>query len=74
MNDNQTQLIRMHLLEGKSITNKKAFELFGCTRLSARIYDLRHKYGMNIVTIDRVGKTRYGDTCIYAEYRLKKEN
>lgn len=74
MHDNQTALIKKHLLEGKSITNKQAFEIFGCTRLSAKIYDLRHKHGMDIVTIDRLGKTRYGDRCVYAEYRLKKEN
>ena len=61
-----------HLNEKGSITSMEAFQLFGATRLSAIIFDLR-KLGYPIETYDVVGKTRYGDTCVYAKYVLNRE-
>jgi len=37
----QNQLILDHLNAGRSLTPLEALNLFGCFRLSARIYDLR---------------------------------
>lgn len=37
----QTARIIRHLESGKSITPLQALNLFGCLRLSARIYDIR---------------------------------
>lgn len=61
--------IRNHLTKRKSITSMQAFELYGCTRLSAKIFDLR-KQGWVIDSIPQVGETRYGDTCQYVKYRF----
>ena len=55
MNDNlnvpecasQNDKIRAWLLDGRSITSWQAIMMFGCTRLSARIFNLREE-GMDI--------------------------
>lgn len=49
--DSQNNLILNHLLSGKSITSWDSIQLFRCTRLSARIWDLRHK-GYRIEEVD----------------------
>lgn len=64
-------MILAHMLKHKSITSMQAFELFGVTRLSARIYDLReqgHKTGM--VWDESVN--RYGHPCRYGRYFIEK--
>ena len=38
--ESQEKQIRDYLLTGKSLTSLQALHLFGCLRLSARIYDL----------------------------------
>ena len=65
---NQTQQVKQHLMSGRSITSYQAFELYGITRLSAKIHELR-KAGMDIDTIDREIVDRYGDKKVIAEYR-----
>lgn len=57
-----------HPLTG--LTSAQAFELFGVTRLSARIHDLRNK-GYKIDTLMLDGKTRFGEPCRYAKYIYK---
>jgi hypothetical protein len=47
---NQNARIRAHLEAGHSITPLDALELFGCLRLSARIYDLKAD-GLKIASI-----------------------
>ena len=66
---NQMECIRKHLVEHKTITSMEAFKLYGCTRLSAKIFDLRNS-GWVIGTIDTEGTTRFGDTCHYATYKF----
>ena len=60
----QTEQIRNHLLEGKSITPMDALREYGCFRLAARIDELR-KEGLEIKTTKekRNGKA-------YARYAL----
>ena len=70
---NQTQAIKKYLEEGNTITSMEAFKKFGCTRLSAKIFDLRAK-GFIIDSIQCTGTTRYGDECRYVMYRKKKKN
>lgn len=73
---NQTQAILSHLKIGKHITSMQAFELYGITRLSAKICELR-KRGYNIQTIKHKTTTRFGNSSHYFEYYLaeeKKEN
>jgi hypothetical protein len=47
--DSQTALIKGWLLNGRSITQLDALNIFGCFRLSARIANLREE-GFDIVT------------------------
>lgn len=47
--DSQTALIKGWLLNGYSITQLDALNMFGCFRLSARIANLREQ-GLDIVT------------------------
>ena len=67
----QTSEIKKYLLTHKrGITSKQAFELFGATRLSAIIYELRNRHGLNIVAEDKEVKTRYGRNTIVSNYKL----
>ena len=47
--DSQTALIKGWLLNGKSITQLDALNMFGCFRLAARIADIREQ-GLDVVT------------------------
>ena len=60
----QTEMIRAHLLEGKSITPLDALSEYGCFRLAARIDELR-KEGLHINTEK---ETRNGKA--YARYSM----
>lgn len=67
----QNRAVLNYLESHSGITSKQAFEIFGITRLSARISDLRGE-GYNISTINRDGLNRWGHKTRYAEYRLVK--
>lgn len=68
----QTNAILNHLEAGNTITSKEAFELYGATRLSAIIHNLRNRgYIIHTIMID--GKTRFGDSTKYAKYYLVRE-
>lgn len=58
-----------HLKVKGSITSLEAFELYGATRLSAIIFELRKK-GYNIKTKDGTCIDRYGHRCNFAKYVL----
>ena len=45
----QCACLLSELRKGRAITALDALELCGCLRLSARIHDLRHKFGVEIV-------------------------
>ena len=64
----QTAKIRAHLESGKTITALEALSLYGCLRLSGRIYDLTHDEGLNIDSqmVNRNGKR-------VAEYSLQMQ-
>lgn len=69
---NQREVVAKYLsTHKKGITSYEAFEKFNITRLSAVIYDLKHKFGMDIETDTCFVDTQYGRTQ-YARYRLKK--
>jgi hypothetical protein len=60
----QTTAIIQYLEDGNRLTPLLALRLFGCMRLSARIYDLREMgYGIKTKLVTRRDKT-------YAEYSL----
>lgn len=68
----QRKQILEHLKKHGKITSMEAIELFGCTRLSGRIHDLRAE-GYTILTEMTEGKTRSGHPCRYATYYLDRE-
>lgn len=69
--DTRTQcaLIRDALLKGRILTPLDALREFGCFRLGARIWDLRHRFGLAIRT--EYQKTAGGKRI--AAYSIRKE-
>ncbi len=67
--------IRAHLERYGVIGAREARDLYGCERLGARIWDLRHMPdgGMNIRTERVKTKNRFGQRCIYALYYYDRE-
>jgi len=55
----------------KGITNWDAYREFSCTRLSARIFDLREE-GHNIITVQEKNFNQFGHTTNYARYILNE--
>ena len=57
----------------EGLTSLEAYQMFGTTRLSARIHNLRKNH--NIETVMQEWVNRYGETVSYARYyyRGKKE-
>ena len=68
---NQNEIILNHLRKNKGITSMDAFELYGITRLSARIHDLREE-GYEISMIWEYATNRYGNQVKYGKYFLIK--
>ena len=66
----QTGDVLAHLIKYGKITTYEANKKYGCTRLSARIFDYRAK-GYEIETERAVVKNRYGNPAPIAVYRLK---
>lgn len=58
-----------HLKSTGSITSMEAFQLYGITRLSARVFELKKK-GYHIVKTMEVYHNRYGEPVKYARYML----
>lgn len=70
---NKTLAVKKHLETVGHITSLEAFQLFGATRLSAIIYNLRNAYGMNIRNKTNKTKDRFGHICYFDTYVLVKE-
>lgn len=68
---NKTQMVLDHLKDYGTITSLEAFELYGATRLSAIIYNLRNR-GCKIDTIDTPFTDRFGTKSIYGKYVLNE--
>ena len=64
----QNEMLLHHMREHGSITTMEAFSLYGVTRISARVWEMRHA-GHNV---DKVMETNdNGKT--YARYFLKED-
>ena len=68
----QTRQIYRHLMTGKSITSMAAWTDYGITRLSARIWELRHEYAIKIKAKKMPVKTRLGETTTIVEYSMEE--
>lgn len=63
----QTNAILNHLQTKGSITSLEAINLYGATRLSAIIFELRKHY---IITMEwQSGTNRFGQSCRYGVYK-----
>lgn len=71
--DRQSLLILQYMKTHKTITTFEAFKYCGCSRLSARIWDLRNKYGYNIGTTPRKVRTAAGTHTSVNAYYLEAE-
>ena len=69
----QTERIYTHILAYGSITQKEAYDLYGCFRLASRICDLKRR-GYRIGKVMEEGKNRYGEPERHARYFLLKED
>ena len=65
----KTQQVLNHLITKGKIDSWSAIELYGATRLSAIIYNLRGR-GFQIDTINKCVLDRNSNVCNYAEYIL----
>lgn len=70
----QNEMILEYLNEFGSITTYESYAELFITRLSARIWDLKHKYGCEFDEEWVTKKNRYGKTCSFKKYILKKED
>lgn len=69
----QNERVLRHLKKFGQITSLEAFREYGITRLSARIWDLRHKHGLCIESTTKTAKNRFGETTHYDVYKLREE-
>jgi len=67
----QNERIKRHLEQFGKITSYEAFKEYGVTRLSARIWDLKHKHGLVITEERKAAKNRFNEEVYFAEYRLE---
>lgn len=65
----QTERILRHLNDYGSITALDALREYGCMRLGARIWDLKHQ-GHDIKTTFETAENRYGKNVSYARYTI----
>lgn len=74
--DSQNTNILAHLRTGNTITQLEAYNAFGCTRLSARIFDLRKRLESEgdkeaIDSVSIAFTARSGKSGRYCRYYLK---
>ena len=65
-NTNKTQLVLEHLKTYGSINSIEAIELYGATRLSSIIFNLRKHYCIR--SVDSIVTDKYGNTEKYTKY------
>ena len=68
----KTKAVMLHLENQGSITSWEAIKEYGATRLSAIIYQLRHKYNMDIENEWIDFTDRFGNEARYVRYNYKK--
>lgn len=72
--DRQCTKVLNYMRTYKTITTLEAFKYCGCSRLSARIWDLRNKYGYDIGTKPRKVRDQDGKFTTVSAYFLEAGN
>lgn len=67
----QDKIVLWHMTKHKYITSFEAFSLYGITRLSAKIYNLRQD-GWKIGLVWETGTNRYGNPVKWGKYYIEK--
>lgn len=67
----QKQMVLNHMDKYGKITSMEAFEMYGITRLAARVHDLKSA-GYTIDSESKSKKNRFGVMCTYSEYKKAK--
>lgn len=70
--DQTAAVLDYMVAHGGFITSMEAISALRCTRLSARIWDLRHA-GFNITGVIKTKKNEDGKTVRWGEYKLHME-
>jgi len=68
----QEERVLEYMQRYKGITSLEAFQDLGVTRLSAKIFNLK-KQGYEIVSENKQGKNRYGETIYFKKYMLAED-
>ena len=69
----QKEMIIKYLNENGSITTYESYSKLFITRLSARIYEIKHKYGIEFDEEWVTKKNIYGKICSFKKYILKRK-
>lgn len=69
----QLEAVIKYLEDNGSITTYESFTKLFITRLSAKIWDLKNKYGYEFEEQWVTKKNVYGNICSFKKYILKKE-
>lgn len=69
----QNEMVYDYLKKKGSITTYEAFTELFITRLSARIFDIKKMYNLDIKEEWITKKNRYGKTCSFKKYILEGE-
>lgn len=69
----QNEMIIKYLNEYGSITTYESYSKLFITRLSARIFDIKHKYGIEFDEEWVTKKNIYGKPCSFKKYILKRK-
>lgn len=67
----QNQMILDYLERNGSITQNEATDQLGCTRLGARIWELKNERGIKISRTMVDGTNRFGAKTRYARYTIQ---
>ena len=70
----KTRDVYNHLKTYGRINALEAINNYGATRLSAIIFNLRHRYNLNIVNESKPFKDRHGRKSSYDDYVLIEDN
>lgn len=74
MRKSKIEKVLLHLLDYGHITSWEAIKEYGATRLSAIIWVLRHKRGLNIRSERKQFTDRFGDKGYFVNYILEENN